>query len=641
MTTLVFDIETNGFLDVLDRIHCINIFHVEKNHHLRFDPDNHPLEKGVEMLGAPDATIIGHNIIDFDIPAIKKCYPGWYQAESVLDTYIWSGCAWPDMEKYDWPLYRKGVIPASLIGKRTLEAFGYRLGIYKGEYHQTTDWKQWSKDMSDYCEQDVVVTTRLFEKLLDKQVPNEQLALEHAVRWILSRQMRHGVYFHIDKAKKLYQELSNKMEKLREEIVKDFPPFYRPKGKLFTPKRDAHMRSGELLGYVAGAPMQKIELTEFNPGSALHISKMLMSKFDWKPVEFTEKDEPNEELAYEMRRLGIQSQTTPTIDDEVLKRLKIPEAEPLTEFQLLKKRVAQIGNGKEAWLKHVNEETSRIYGVVNQFGTVTGRCNHFKPNLAQIPANRSPYGKECRALFGIPEGKKLVGCDADGIEARCKAHYIFPYDKGKLIEVILEGKKEDGTDIHSLNRDILGLKSRDVSKTFYYAFMYGAGALKLGLTLMEDDNYKDYTGDPGKLGATKKTQFEKNFPGLARLTKAVKKAARVRGWLKGLDGRRIPIRSEHLALNALFQSAGAVIMKKALALADASIQKQGLKPGEDYEFVLNVHDEFQVEVRNERTNPIIVGECMKAGIIKAGEYYKLNCPLDAGYDIGDTWAETH
>lgn len=639
MTTLVFDIETNGFLDVLDTIHCINIFHLEKNTHLRFDSANRPIDEGVKLLGTPGATIIGHNIIDFDVPAIQKVYPGWTPPD-VLDTFIWSGCAWPSLDKYDWPLYRKGVLPASLIGRRSLEAFGYRLGVYKGAFGQTTDWSNWTPEMSDYCEQDVVVNVRLFEKLREKNVDPDQLALEHAVRWIFSRQMRYGVYFHQDKAKELYQKLANKMEELRKEIVKVFPPFYRPKGKLFTPKRSIQKKAGEWVGYVADAPLQKIELTEFNPGSALHISKMLMSRFDWIPLEFTEKDEPNEELGYEMKRLRIHSSTTPTVDDEVLKRLQIPEAKPLAEFQLLKKRVAQLGNGKEAWLKHAKSDTSRIHGAINQFGAVTGRCTHFKPNLAQIPANRSPYGKECRALFGVPDGYKLVGCDAEGLEARCKAHYIYPFDKGKLVKVILEGNKVDGTDIHSANRDILGLKSRDIAKTFYYAFMYGAGALKLGVTLMEDDNYKDYQGDPAKLGGTKKKQFEKSFTGLLKLNKAVQKAAK-RGWLKGLDGRKIPIRSPHSALNALFQSAGAVIMKKALALADASIQKQGLKPGKDYEFVLNVHDEFQAEVQDVHGYPDLVGEAMKQGIIDAGRYYKLKCPLDAGYDVGDTWAETH
>lgn len=386
--------------------------------------------------------------------------------------------------------------------------------------------------------------------------------------------------------------------------------------------------------------MQKIELTEFNPSSSLHIARMLMAKFNWKPHEFTEKQTPSPELEHQMQRLGIESNTTPEINDEILKRLSYPEAKPLAEFQMLKKRIAQLGNGQQAWLKHYNKDTHRIHGAVNQFGAVTGRCTHFNPNLAQIPANRSPYGVECRSLFTVPEGRKLVGCDADGLEARCMAHYIYPYDKGKLVKVILEGKKEDGTDIHSMNRNIVGLQSRDIAKTYFYAFLYGAGVLKLGMTLMEDEAYTDYDGDPAKLGAVKKKKFEKGFTGLEKLIKAVKKAAD-RGFLIGLDKRKIPVRSKHSALNALFQSAGAVVMKKALVIADQDIQAQGLVPGKDYEFVLNVHDEFQAEVKDVKGYPDLVGTCMQESIRKAGEYYNMKCPLSGSYDVGATWAETH
>jgi DNA polymerase I-like protein with 3'-5' exonuclease and polymerase domains len=639
---LVFDIETNGFLADLDTVHCINIYDLEKHCHERYDPDNRSILDGVKRLSEAD-TIIGHNIIDFDIPALQKIYPHFSPPGKVIDTYVWSACTWPDIEKLDWKLYRKDLIPASLIGTYKLEAFGYRLGVFKGAFCHDTDWQEWSPEMSDYCEQDVVVNCRLLEKLAEKGCSQEQVELETEVRKILSRQMRHGVLFDVKAAEKLFVEISTKMEKLREQIQESFPPFWKRKGKLFTPKRDIKKQAGEWRGYVAGAPMQKIEQVEFNPGSSAHISRMLMSKYGWIPEEFADKETPPAELQHHYDRLKISASTVPKIDDEILKRLPYDEAKPLAEFQMLKKRCAQLSTGNQGWLKHYDANTNRIHGVINQFGAVTGRCTHFKPNLAQVPAVYSPYGKECRSLFIVPKGYKLLGCDADGLEARCKAHYLFPFDKGAFVKVILEGKKSEGTDIHSLNRDRLGFtgkNARDTAKTWYYAFMYGAGDEKLGRTAMEDDAYKDTpVEDAAKLGGRLRKKLAKEFPGLEALIKAVRGAAK-RGWLKGLDGRKIPVRSQHSALNTLLQSAGAVVMKKALEIADKGLkQAMGLVPGQDYEWVLNVHDEYQCEIREEHAEQ--AGKILAEAIKLAGEHFKFKCPLSGSYDIGDNWKETH
>jgi DNA polymerase-1 len=241
----------------------------------------------------------------------------------------------------------------------------------------------------------------------------------------------------------------------------------------------------------------------------------------------------------------------------------------------------------------------------------------------------------------VPKDWKLVGCDADGLEARCMAHYMFKYDGGKMIDVILNGKKSDGTDFHSLNKGYLGFKSRDVAKTYFYGLIYGAGLAKSGLIAMEDDNYKHWKAkDAAKLGGITKALLMDKFPGFKDLTKAVQEAAR-RGWLKGLDGRKIPIRSLHSALNALFQSAGAVIMKKAMVIQDELIQEKGLVPGKDYDQVLFIHDEFQMEVIDKLNYTTIVGECMEKAIRLAGEHFKFKCPLSGSHDVGNNWSETH
>jgi DNA polymerase I-like protein with 3'-5' exonuclease and polymerase domains len=349
------------------------------------------------------------------------------------------------------------------------------------------------------------------------------------------------------------------------------------------------------------------------------------------------------ELKYLYDKLKIRSATVPKIDEEILKHLPYEECKPLAKFQMLQKRCAMIAEGKQAWLRCYNEETNRIHGAINQFGTVTGRCNHFKPNLGQVTAPRSPYGKECRSLFIVPKGWHLVGCDADGLEARCKAHYITPFDGGEFVKCILEGKKKDATDIHSLNRDRLGMASRDVAKTWYYAFMYGSGNENLGRIAMEDDNYKDYTGDLKKLGSKHRGKLSKEFKGLKELIDAVQAKCKQRGnkmWLRGLDGRKIPVRAVYSSLNTLLQSAGAVIMKKAMVIAEELILSQGLVPVKDYVQILFVHDELQYECRTKDIAEI-VAECVAHSIALAGEHFKLRCPLAGSSKIGKTWLDTH
>jgi len=351
-------------------------------------------------------------------------------------------------------------------------------------------------------------------------------------------------------------------------------------------------------------------------------------------LEFTKKEAPSPELRWYMDKHGITSRTTPKVDDEILKALPYDEAPLLAEFQMVKKRIGQLAEGKQAWLKHYNESDGRIHGAVNTNGAVTGRMTHFNPNLAQVPAGYSPYGPEMRALFYALAGRKIVGCDADGLEARCLAHYMAKYDGGAFIKVILEGNKADGTDIHSLNAKALGC-SRTTAKKFFYAFMYGGGNGKLGAILMGDDNFADYVGDPGKLGGRMRKKFLNSLPALKKLTDAVKEAVKQRGWLKGLDGRKLYSRSAHSALNLLLQSAGALVMKKALCLADEELSAEGY----DYEFMLNIHDEFQLDADEEQAED--VAHVCEAAIENAGDYFNLRCPLSGSADVGDNWYETH
>lgn len=609
---LVFDIETNGLLDQLDTIHCISLQEVDEggrpigpllsaNDHGKGDLT---IAEAVERLAAADR-VVGHNILSFDIPAIAKVFPG-FKVKAALDTLIVSTLLYPDLKDRDFKRRKKkgdDAIPSKLIGRHSLEAWGYRVGKWKGDYAKTMTergldpWAEWSQEMSDYCDQDVVVTVELLKLQLAKGLPLEAIELEQAVAPILARQQRHGFLFDQEAARRLECELTARRAQLEAELRQVIQPWKVVKRR-FVPKRDDKRR-----GYVKGVEVTIYKDVVFNPASRDHIANRLTALYGWKPQEFTETGKPK-------------------IDEDVLEKLDYPVIPLLLEYFIVNKRLGQLAEGDEAWLKSVKKD-GRIHGSVSQNAAVTGRMTHSKPNIAQVPKVGVPYGKECRSLFCVPDGKLLVGADASGLELRCLAHFMARYDGGEYAKVILEG------DIHSVNQAAAGLPTRDNAKTFIYAFLYGAGDAKLGTII----------GKGKAAGAKLRAKFLAGLPALEKLVTGVKKAAKERGYLRGLDGRMLHVRSEHAALNTLLQSAGALVMKKALVILDTDLQAAGLVPGVDYEFVANVHDEWQIEVLAQHAE--FVGQTAKAAISKAGDYFGFRCRLDGEYKVGRNWAETH
>ena len=291
-------------------------------------------------------------------------------------------------------------------------------------------------------------------------------------------------------------------------------------------------------------------------------------------------------------------------------------AELIKEYLMLQKRIAQI----ESWMDACGSD-GRVHGRVITNGAVTGRMTHSNPNMAQIPNAGSPYGPECRQCWTVEEGNVLVGADASGLELRMLAHYM---KDEAYVKTVTEGSSKDGTDVHTVNQRAAGLSTRDQAKTFIYAFLYGAGDAKIG----------SIVGGSARDGERLKNRFLKSTPALQRLRETVGRYA-VEGYVPGLDGRKIWVRSEHAALNSLLQGAGAIVMKKALVL----LEKHLLREGVFYKFVANVHDEWQIETKPEMADT--VGKFAVQSIKEAGLHYNLRCPLDGEYKIGKSWRDTH
>jgi hypothetical protein len=260
------------------------------------------------------------------------------------------------------------------------------------------------------------------------------IKLEHEIQWLMAKQVRNGFPFNEGKAAVLYSTLSQRRADLEREL-KDFFGSWEVKLTDFIPKRDNKAR-----GYKAGVPVPRSKIVEFNPSSRDHIADRLQNLYGWKPEKFTDGGKP-------------------MVDEVVLSGLAYPPCKLLTEYLLVAKRIAQLAEGAQAWLKLVKK--GRIHGSINPNGAVTGRATHAYPNIAQVPSSSSPYGHECRELFEIPEGwSALVGADASGLELRCLAHFMAKWDGGAYGDVLLNG------DIHTENQKAAGLPTRNNAKTF-------------------------------------------------------------------------------------------------------------------------------------------------------------------------------
>ena len=598
MNQVIYDIESDGLLYDTTTIHCIGIKINEEDTKVY---TSRPIQGSsgsiLDALSIMDSAdvLIGHNVIKFDNAVIRKLYNKDLFGQGIkhFDTLIASQLRYPNLLLID--TNNKRLTP-KLKGSHSLKAWGERLGNLK-EHHE--DWTKLSTDMVEYCRQDIEVTYTLYNKLKDK-VPDEAMRLEQEFSYIIQRQEEHGVLFDIDKAQKLHVELIKEQEDSITKLFSVFKPLILPVGKPRIPSK-VFTR----LGVTTVGEHQPVELTKFNPKSGQHIVWWIEKLYGKQKWELTEKGSPK------------------TDEESLLKLFKDKEwATPLVHYLQVKKLLGQLAEGKNAWLKLVKDD-SRIHGEVNTIGAVSRRCTHNNPNLAQVPSVRAFKGHECRELFIVPNGYKMVGCDMSGLELRVFAHYLARYDNGKYGNIILN------EDIHTFNQKAAGLPTRDTAKTFIYGTLYGAGDEKVGLIVGKD----------AKEGKRLKKMFKKNIPAYKLLLDGVSKAVEDRGFLRALDGNKYFIRSAHSALNTLLQGAGALLCKQWCILTYKQLIKEGYIWGKDFAFVTNIHDEFEIECREEIAE--IIAHICKENTTKAGEYFKIRMRLDGEAKIGNTWADVH
>ena len=452
-------------------------------------------------------------------------------------------------------------------GGHGLGAWGDRFKFPKGSIE---NFAHYTHELRKYCQQDVEITHKLYNhlKIEGKGFSKSSIHLEHQVRVIIDQQEKNGFYLDVKKAMCLHNTFLDEANELEKWGRIRFDPT----------RKDLKT---------------KTKYIPFNIGSRQQIADRLMD-IGWKPKKHTEKGNV-------------------IVNEEVLDGINLPEAKKISRYLLLQKRIAQI----KSWIDACDDTDGRVHGRVHTLKTITGRMAHHSPNMAQIPAVRSPYGKECRDCWTVenPYTHSIVGTDASGLELRCLAHLM---NDTNFTEEVLNG------DIHTANMKMAGISDRDQAKTFIYAFMYGAGANKIGKIV----------GKGAKEGQELMNRFLSNMPALKRVRDSVTNSA-TKGKIKGIDGRLLHVRSPHSALNTLLQGAGAVVCKLWLINMNKRIQTSGV----DAKLVASIHDEYQYEVSKKDVQKF--GSITKDAMKDTEQQLQMKCPLDNEWKEGTTWAQTH
>ncbi len=636
MKRLLFDLETDGLWEEVSKVHVIVTLDLDTGDKLSYYDEkfDHPsragsIRDGLKVLKEAHE-LWGHNILKYDIPVLNKILKAEIDPFApgllVRDTLVCSQHMWLDLRDRDFK-HRKvhPEFPGEMIGKHSLESWGHRLGNKKDDFGKTADWKKFTPRMLEYALQDLSTNKSLIDLIVSKNYPEAALTNEHRFQWVIWLQEQHGFRFDRDAAVKLYGELGQKRNTIERELRAVFagwsedmktPAYYTGSYKGTTkydwvmgqfPTKAAAEAFRKERGFkpkdfvVEPGPLKQ-KHTPFNPGSRDHISRYLIEKYGWKPRQFGDDGKP-------------------TVDEDVLAGLKYPEIPKISEYLMIEKRIGQLAEGDKGWLKL--EKGGRIYGRVATNGAVSTRVTHNDPNMSQVPAVDKPYGKESRALFTADEGHVLVGADASGIQLRSLAHYLFPWDNGEYVKILLEG------DVHTVHQQAAGFQTRDMAKTFIYAFLLGAQAPKVAS--IAETSVKE--------GQKLIDNFLRRFPALRAIKEAVGSRVKNPGYLLGLDGRHLPLRSAHASLSSLLQGFEAAVMKRATWITHENLIGQGLIHGKDFAQVGFFHDELQITCRPDLGD--MAGKTVVSAIEQAGREFNSKCPLTGAFRVGKNWKETH
>ena len=653
MRIVVSDIETNGLGDS-NKLWICGGKDLSTGEVKRFDNCHEdPVAKAeaIKWYEAADL-IVGHNFVQFDAPMLNKLLkPGLIDPRKVVDTVIISRLV-------DYNI----AIPKGAQYPHSLKAWGIRLNKHKGDFN---DFSKFSIDMVDYWYQDIEVTESLYDHFNDIIWSSDwrnSLRTEHDVQIELVRTQYYGFCFDKPKAEFLLNSVQTKMRTLEEQFQIDFPPKLTEVNRIkYRLKKDGTemstvTKSKQKYGmtHTEGEDLICSDWISFNPGSVKDRIDVLWEA-NWKPVDKTKTaiefsrtkvgDPWKKSIAsmdqdfYNKKKvhLGIYGYTVSEANLSTLPETAPTGAKALAQWLTLEGRRSSLVE----WLGQCGEDL-RIHGSINNIGAWTGRCSHKDPNTANISSPfygdaktaveqvKKQFDVHLRACWTVPSGSWLVGTDADGIQLRVLADYLWRhFDADQYAQAIMTGRKENETDIHNVNKKALDVPNgtRDMAKTFIYAWLLGAGVAKTGQIL-----------NVGMMAATQaRTRFEMSIDGLYNLKNQLVPYIADQGYFTGYDGRRVPVPNAHKTLAGMLQNGEACLMKHSLIKWHDKARKEGIK----FKMVGFIHDEYQVEVTGTEEEARLLGKIQSDCMLETGEELGFKIPTPGSYDVGKNWAETH
>ena len=551
MSKWILDIETDGLLREATQIWCIVVQNIATDEVRVFDNKNMPLF--ADFYENEDNVFIGHNAIAFDFPVIKRLL----------------GLELPWKRMYDTLIISRMLQPDRLSG-HSLASYGVEFGYPKGDF---TDFSQYTSEMLEYCKRDVEITKKSWDKFNPYiERFGKAIDIDREFAYYLSLQEANGFTLNVGRTADLSRTLDVEKAQLYTKLLSLIPQIKKECPAYKTAKKENRLLDEDELSFSYITEKTKVlkskdfKYEDLNSNSRQQIVDLLIDKYDWQPKKYTEKGNP-------------------MVDGQVLGSLDYPEAQLLYKMHDITKKLGQLRDGRQSWLKNVSQ-VGRVYGSVIINGATGGRCTH--KLIANI--NKDPRMRECwipRDTWG------LVGCDASGLELRVLSHYLANWDKGAYAHVVTTG------DIHVHNQRVMGLNERNTAKTAIYALIYGAGNEKLGQTVKKDLGVtSDATNTLIKVGKGVRDRIQDQLTGYKEIMDTIEETLKDRDYLIGIDGRPLFPRNNYSALNLLIQSAGASIMKKALNNFMRKTKFLGLKHGVDFGLVANIHDEQQIEAPN-------------------------------------------
>lgn len=621
-----FDLESDGLLDQATRVWCAVLKDSNTKEVFKFRP--HQIPEFIKLMDSYDV-LKAHNGIGFDWPLLEKLYGYKYKGKKV-DTLLMSRLLNP-----------KRQVPPNCPNKTSphgVEAWGYRVGRGKPEHN---DWSQFSEDMLHRCTEDVEIQEMIYDKLIEESKGGnwrsaflltfelfENLQKQEEYGWAVDRP-------HMERCIKI---LDRYIRRIDANVLPKLPNILEveetKKEGIYNYVRKPFLKSGayaqsvvewsarcgiSLSSQPVGGCFSRINYRQVDINSGDEIKDYLLSQ-GWEPLEWNTNDN-RERTSPKLSKDDPFEGVDGPVGRLVAKRVQAKQRRSIIEGLLGIVRV----DGRIA---------ARITGLADSF-----RGKH--AGVVNIPKASSFFGKQMRQIFTSKPGFVLVGTDSAGNQLRQLAARM---NNPEFIYAMTSGKKEDGTDPHTLTQKAGELESRDIAKNTMYCLLFGGGDAKLARTAKKpagtgaDLRKKLYQGLDGLGPLMERLTTEWRNSAKQRYNPEYRKMEYYNGCITGLDGRPVKVPYEHQLLVYLLQSDEAIQLSKAYNLVFKKLEAKW-KWGVDWGIVGWLHDEIQIECREDIAEE--VGQLCCDAIREAGEFYNITCPHAGEYAIGKNWYLTH